>query len=325
MAIISVGYDGPVNESQWAEMIKKIGSSEYGVVGAGDWKVTGVPATDRTVSVAVGKGWGHGVYDEITANITIQLDTVSSGSRWDLIVMKRDWTGIGGVSAIAKVNGTSTKEIPAARVKGPGVIDDQPLALVQVTAGQTAPTGYVDLRVWAGNGGLVALDDLAKTYMDAIGTQIKMGQTSQLWNRALGPDGNPYWTATAPDGHLPMVVGNTLAGGAPAPGVSFRIQAGTTVNVFDANGYARITFPQIFPNGLVYIAGFNGDDWSTGGSLTFASAGSNWGPDGYGTRSTWVYAGRSQEASVTGVGNQNIGRYAMAGHIHRINWLAIGW
>lgn len=187
MAITSVGYDGSVDEVQWAEMIKKVGSADYGVVTQPAWKVTGVPAADRTVSVAAGKGWGHGVYDTLDVNTTIQLDTIASGIRWDMIAMRRTWTGVGGVTSIVKVNGTAAYGLPTGRVSGPGVVDDQPIALVQVTAGQTQPTGIIDLRCFAGNGGMAANDELALEYLKAIGADcVVRGKTWRCYSTSLG-------------------------------------------------------------------------------------------------------------------------------------------
>jgi hypothetical protein len=97
------------------------------------------------------------------------------------------------------------------------------------------------------------------------------------------------------------------------------------VQHFDLAGYSRITFPKQFPNGLLFVAGFNGDDYSTGGSMTFASAGHIWGSEGYGNKTSWVYCGRAQDASDDGAGSLVYNRTWCAGRIHRINWLAIGW
>lgn len=317
MAIISVGYDGAVNESQWSDMIKKIGSAEYGVVGVGDWKVTSVTAADRTVSIAAGKGWGHGVFDENTANVTVQLDTVSSGSRWDLIAMRRDWTGIGGTSTFVKVNGTSAKEIPVGRTKGPGVIDEQPIALVQVTAGQTQPTAIVDLRCWSGNGGLFANTDLALTYLDSPGSQVKV--SGRLWHRIIGTDGNAAWTATTSDGAIPVYApGNTLDGGTAPAGGSYFVQAGSEIKYSDTNGFTRITFPKPFPNGVLSIVVCNGDtsiDRAFGHVLTVSLAGA---PFSVGRTVDFV-ASLMLENPITNA-------YMMATNTrHRINYIAIGW
>jgi hypothetical protein len=311
MAIISVGYDGAVTESQWSDMIKKVGTAEYGVVGLNDWKVTSVTGATRTVSIASGKGWGHGVFDENTSNVTIALDSVSSGSRWDLIVMRRDWTGAGGSSTFTKVNGTTAQEIPTGRTTGPGAIDDQPIALVQISSGSTLPTAIIDLRVWAGNGGMIANSELALSYIDSLASQVFLNTNGDTYNRVIGDDGNPMWTVSAPDGYIPMFgVGNTLSGGIPDTGDNMLVQSGTTVNVFDNSGYARVIFPRPFPNGLLYVSAMNADDASVPG-MHIASAG--------GSRMSWTYRG------VTGSPLAGGAASPLSGMIHRVNWLAIGW
>lgn len=192
----SNGYDttstNPYTEVAWANAHPSIGTASYGVRNASDWKVTAVAGSDRTVSIAGGFGWGHGVTDQTTDNETIQLDTVASGSRWDLIVARRDWTPTAGVTSFQKVNGGSDKVIPGGRMVGPGDIDDQPIALVQVTAGQTQPTAIVDLRCWTGDGGgLIAADDLARSYMPQPGTRVWVGGID--WVRTFDTNGVAYW------------------------------------------------------------------------------------------------------------------------------------
>jgi hypothetical protein len=310
MAINSVGYDGTVNESQWSEMIKKIGSAEYGVVGTFDLRPVAVSGADRTVSIAGGHCWGHGVYDEFTTNTTIQLDSIGSGSRWDMIAVRRNWTGAEGTTSLVKVNGTSSRELPSGRTEGPGVVDDQPIALVKVTAGQSQPTAIVDLRCWAGNGGMVAKDDLTLSYLETIGASVVI--EGKTWTRSLSLSGLPEWTAGASLGAIPLFgVGNTMTGGIPAAGSNFLIQTGTKVATSDGAGYARLMFPKPFPNGVIYVAGFNGDDFSTN-NMTVASAGSTWGAEGFGDINSWVYVLRVP-------GGAAINRQ------HRINWIAIGW
>lgn len=207
----SVGYDTiggtPYNEISWAKAHPEIGSSLYGVRGAGDWKVSAVSGADRTVSIAAGFGWGCGVIDETTTNDTIQLDTIASGSRWDLIAVRRDWTPTAGVSQFVKINGGSIQAIPGGRLVGRGSIDDQPIALVQVTAGQTQPTAILDLRCWANNGGVVAKDTLVRSYLNQIGSVVFIAGT--IWRYALGANDVPEWTShdpvsslgTAPSGY----------------------------------------------------------------------------------------------------------------------------
>lgn len=180
MAIESRFYDTVpgvgITETEWAQ--NRFGGPAYGVKGAADWKVTAVAGQDRTISISAGSGFGHGVSDTSDANETIQLDPISSGTRWDLIAMRRDWQpAAGGPSAFVKVSGSSAKKIPANRVSNPGVQDDQPLFLVQVTAGKTEPTGFVDLRCWSANGGIIIADKLALDYLAVPGARVLLGGT----------------------------------------------------------------------------------------------------------------------------------------------------
>ena len=197
----SHGYDttagNPYTEIAWADAHPLIGSGMYGVRSGGDWKVTAVTGADRTVSIAPGFGWGAGVTDETVANDTIQLDTVTSGSRWDLIVARRDWTPTAGETKFMKINGGSTKAIPGGRLQTPGGIDDQPLALVQITSGQTQPTAIVDLRCWATNGGMVANDDLAKNYLNRLGTEVFINGVE--WRYIPGANDVPTWVSNEID------------------------------------------------------------------------------------------------------------------------------
>lgn len=192
----SNGYDtttaNPYTEFAWADAHPSIGLAKYGVRSPLDWKVTAVAGADRTVSISAGKGFGHGVTDATAANDTIQLDTISSGSRWDLIAVRRDWTPTAGESRFVKVNGGATAVIPGGRMVGPGNIDDQPIALVQVTAGQTQPTSIIDLRTWAGDGGgLVANHDLVRSFLNSPGTRIVIDGAD--WLRRAGANDTPEW------------------------------------------------------------------------------------------------------------------------------------
>jgi hypothetical protein len=325
MAIISVGYDGAVTESQWSSMIKKIGSSDYGVVGLDDWAVTPVVGSDRTISIAAGKGWGHGVFDESTTSTAIQLDPVATGVRYDLIVMRRNWTGTGGVSTFAKVNGTVDVLIPAARQSGPGVIDEQPIALVQVVAGQGIVGVIRDLRCWSSNGGTVIRHDLCLSYLNGIGTHVVDMGNGKRYLRVIGTDGNAAWTAGVEDGMIPLYgIGPTVLSGTPttyteagiAKQPNFLIQAGSTVQMTDQSGYGRVTWPNPFPNGLLTVILTNGDSSATGGAILEVE-GNNafWGSSGNGGRNDVVYMLRDF-----------LGDRLMApNRWHRVNWIAIGW
>lgn len=334
MAITSIGYDGSVNEAQWAKLLPLAGSAHYGVAGANDWKVTPHATLDRGVTVATGSGWGQGVLDTSDATVSLQGATIGSGSRWDMVVARRNWAGTGGVTTFVLVGGSASKVLPA-RNTTPGTLDDQPIALVQFTAGSTAATAIIDLRCWARNGGLAARDELVLTYLKEPGANVDINGTT--WACNLDINGAPTWSYEHVMGRIPLF-GASVAGLGSAPingqganpqtlindgTTHFLVQAGSNVNISDGSGYARITFQRPFPNGLLTVLAFNGDDWATGGSTMFASAGNIWGAEGYGTQSSWVYSVLNQPASAFGSGSLTMGR--RPGWNHRINWIAIGW
>jgi hypothetical protein len=328
MAITSIGYDGSVNEAQWSKLVPLAGSSHYGVAGAPDWKVTPHATLDRGVSIATGSGWGHGVLDTSDATVSLQGTTVSSGSRWDLVVARRNWGGAGGLTTFVVVPGSASKTLPA-RNTNAGTLDDQPLALVQFTAGQTAPTAVVDLRCWARNGGMMAKDDLALIYLKMPGAQVMINGAQ--WNCELDANGNTSWT-TFVSGRIPLFGGTDAALDGPAgsnpmnminAGQQFLIQTGTTVQRSDPSGYARITWPKPFPNGVLYVSGFNGDDYALQmGGLVIASSGGGqiFGTESFGNKNSWVYVLHGYSTGY------NDGPLIRKGNtLHRINWIAIGW
>lgn len=320
MAITSAGYDGTVTEVQWAALIPSAGSSEYGVVGPSDFNVTAHPTTAYAVNVSAGTAWGQGVLDVSDSVITVQCDAPASGVvRWDLICARRDWRPLaGGPTTITKVNGGTTADIPAGRNNTPGTLDDQPLFLVQWTGGQTQPTALIDLRCWAGNGGLTARNDLARKYLTRAGTQVEILGT--LWQRRVTANGDLEWVKTGQVGTVPLLgVGGSLDGGVPASGTGFLMQAGTLAQFSDGSGFARITFPVAFPNGLLTVMLTNGDnnvDRSYGHVLNFAVSGLPWDT---GNKQSVVYSVALEDSAGTH------SYYVVRNQLHRINWIAIGW
>jgi hypothetical protein len=318
MAITSIGYDGTVDESDWTKLMGS--AATYGVADRSHWKVTTHATLTRGVSIATGSGWGHGVYDTSDATVSLAGATISSGTRWDMVVARRNWSGTGGSTSFAIITGTSTKALPVRNVI-PGSLDDQPIALVQFTAGQSAATAIVDLRIWAGSGGgLYAQDILARDYTNGAGTRLFIN--GEDWVSTTDASGNQAWVrASALQSIQLFGNGAALVGGAPPAGTKFLVQSGTQQAVADGGGYSRVTWPVPFPNGLLYCAGMSGDDWATGGGgVNFASSGweAGHGASGYGDRFSWVYAVLSQDAAT-----KNYGR--IGGKNHRINWIAIGW
>jgi hypothetical protein len=293
-------------------MIPLVGSSNYGVSGPNDLKVTPHATMDRGVNIATGSAWGYGVLDTSDATISLQGATVGSGTRWDLVVVRRNWSGTGGSTTVVIVQGTASKVLPS-RNTTPGTIDDQPIALVQFTAGQSAPTAIVDLRCWSRNGGLVARDDLALTYLKEPGASIMISGIQ--WNCELDSNGNTVWT-TFRGGYAPLFGVGPGINGDPTGNTQFLIQAGSTVQRTDGAGYGRITFPKQFPNGLLTVIITNGDSWASEGAHVMVEGNNGfWGVSGNGSRWDVVYMVRRW-----------IGVNEMARNLwHRVNWIAIGW
>lgn len=225
MALTSVGYAGSVTPSQWAGLTRAFGA-RYGVGGPNDWKVTAVAGQDRTVSVAAGQGFGHGVLDTTDAAQTVQLATVASGSRWDTIVARRTWAT--STTALMAVQGSSTQGVAPGRQVVPGVVDDQPIALVQVTAGQQLPTAVVDVRCWRGDGGMVAASTDALAYLDAPGSAVWVGGVEQV--RDVASNGTVSWLAAG----TVDVAGSVLYGTYAGQRVKRRIRGGNLTT--DGNG-----------------------------------------------------------------------------------------
>lgn len=181
--IDSFGYEGTIAANDvWARVQSIIGA-RYTVAGATAAQVTAVSAGTREVKIAAGSLGGHGILDEITADITLQLPVVASGTEWFLIIAKRTW-GLTQATSIDYVPAGTAPVIPT-RVTDPGVEDDQPLALVSLTAGSSVPGTPIDLRVVGSDrsGGLIAFDELALSYFNEPGSVVQIGNS--LWTRIL--------------------------------------------------------------------------------------------------------------------------------------------
>lgn len=184
MAFVDAGYDGTVDEVQFAKLLNR-----YAVVGPDSFKASNVAGADRTLSIANGTALGPGSMNVGTAFSPIQFEAVTSGTvRWDLVVLRRDWQPPGGATSIVIIKGGATQVLPA-RNTNPGVIDDQPLYLQQVVAGSTSLGTRVDLRLWAGAGGAEAGDKLALTYLNHPGAAVKVGSVMHRYEL----QGNGVW------------------------------------------------------------------------------------------------------------------------------------
>lgn len=196
MAITSIGYDGTVDETQFGSLIKYSASSEFGVSSQNAFYASVVAGQHLQVKIKGGTlddpaaAWTSGLVDVMDADETLQLENITSGSRWDLIAMRRNYQPPGGESKLVVIKGGSSKSIPA-RNTNSGVLEDQPLWLVKVQAGSSIVTEFVDLRIWARNGGVVANDDMVRGLLYKLGTEININ--GKVWQLVPGPNQTASW------------------------------------------------------------------------------------------------------------------------------------
>ena len=212
MVIQSIGYGGTVTEDNTSLWLPDAGGVPYTVDGIDGFAPSVNTGTARAVTVKAGMAAGCGIRDVMDEDAVVTFDEVTSGVRWDMLVLRRSWAGAGGATALAVVKGTSSQNATfGTRNQDPGTVDDQPIALVQITAGQTQPTNLIDLRVWRGLGGAVAASDSVRQYITAVGARLLIGYPPLEWVRVINPaTGAPVWTiyrvdaASQVNGILPM-------------------------------------------------------------------------------------------------------------------------
>lgn len=172
----SLGYAGEITEVTGKDFWNRIGASKYGVVGPNDLKVS-TTTGDRMLLINSGVAWGHNIEDTLVTSPSVQLDSVSSGSRWDLVVVRRDVTA---KTSVEVVKGTASKVLPSLTTANTSHAD-QPLALCRVDANVTTVQEIVDLRCWAANGGVLIANLLARDYLNIPGARVMLGGTEHRY------------------------------------------------------------------------------------------------------------------------------------------------
>lgn len=201
MAILSLGYPGTVDAKAQATWLPMVAAAPYSVAGTGDLRVSQRTGADRGISVAAGTAAGDGVMDTLdVADNTLAIPIQSSGSRWYLVALRRNWST--NKTTLVLIGGSASKELPK-RETTPGTLSDQPLALVRVEAGQAAVREIIDLRVWGGPGGMFALDELVMAYMTKIGVSIQIG--AYRWTRTLNSSLAPGWSKSVQGGAISYI------------------------------------------------------------------------------------------------------------------------
>ena len=190
MTITSLGYAGTIApHAPWAQYQQSLGH-DYMVAGVDALKVSVVTGGTRQLSIASGMAGGKGILDTVTSE-TVQLPTVASGTNWFLIVLRRTW-GLTKATTLEVINAGTDPSILPARSMNPGVVDDQPLALVPLAAGSNTPGAVVDLRVIGthAKGIYLAFDERVLQYMLQPGVHVRIGLT--VWSRVLNSTGTGY-------------------------------------------------------------------------------------------------------------------------------------
>lgn len=241
MAIVSAGYDGTVDETQFAKLLNR-----YSVVGPNDFDATNV-AGDRLITISgstaePSQALGPGLYDSAADLGTFQF-AAATGTRWDLVVLRRDWQPPGGATSIQIIQGGASKALPD-REMNPGVVDDQPLYLQQINGNLLGER--VDLRCWSGPGGVAAKDTLALQYLAVPGAEVRIGQT--VWRYSALANNQWGWE---PD--YGVQVDGVPAGKRPIikAGAAFLRNPENTANRTNAAGDGYVYFDTAFPQEMV--------------------------------------------------------------------------
>lgn len=189
----SYGYPGSMPTDAYSRASVFFGS-DYAVGGPNDL-VTRVGAGDRVVTVTGGTAYGKGIMDTLPAG-QIALPAVNVGTRWFAIVVRRNWGTLTGTTTVDFREGDSFDRLPNLDKLSDGMLlDDQPIALAQVVAGQTQVARIIDLRSFPSK--VAVLADL-RAWPDApIGARAIITGTGVEYRRDLDRNGSPVWVLTA--------------------------------------------------------------------------------------------------------------------------------
>ena len=153
MSLTPVGYTGTVDAVQDAKRSQFQGAVFPAVATRAALVVSINGAASLTCNVSAGVAWAHGVMATLDAAESVTFDSVTTlnATRWDAVVIRRNWTA--GTAVLAVVKGTAaasaSQVLPPGLNGNPGVLHDQVLALVRIANGQNLPTLVVDMRMWA--------------------------------------------------------------------------------------------------------------------------------------------------------------------------------
>ncbi len=240
-------YPGSVNAQQWGEAQAGLGE-RYWVESASAAKVTAVGAAARTVRIAAGRIAGHGVTGVLLNSVDLVLDNPASGTIYYTVVARRTWQA-SNLTTITAVAGTSARAIATTLQHTPGTIDDQPLALVQVTKDQNDVVVTDDLRAVGNKGDYEATSELVLGYMDKPGYRVRIAGVE--WLRLMGGT----WTRSATPVEIVSTPSAILTS---EPGSSFAVGTLNCSLVRDGL-WRRLAVEQYAADALTITAGASGN------------------------------------------------------------------
>ena len=184
MAWTNVGFDGTINEAQWASLAGLLGN-DYVAAGNGDCVVTAVPGA-RSVSVAAGSLYGDGILSTNSAPETVAMTTPVNG-QWYVIALRRTWaTNTAALVAIAGATTTTTTptapptSFPTLNTNK-GVLTDQPIAWAWCNSANTTVVVY-DIRLKA----VKSLPPVVANANERDAKFMSPSQGLQVWRDDLG-------------------------------------------------------------------------------------------------------------------------------------------
>lgn len=184
MAWTNWGFDGTINEAQWAQMAGLLGN-DYVAAGNGDCLVTSIAGT-RSVSVAAGTLYGDGVVSVNSGAETVAMTTPVNG-QWYVIALRRTWaTNTAALVAIAGATTTTTTPT-AAPTSFPtlntnvGVLTDQPIAWAWCNSANTTQVIF-DIRKRA----VKSMPAVVATAAERDAKYMSPTQGLQVWRDDLG-------------------------------------------------------------------------------------------------------------------------------------------
>jgi hypothetical protein len=178
----SYGYDGPITADAWAKMQQGL-AVDYSTATTSAAKVT---TNTSGAQVAAGTLGGWGVLDIFATSTQVTLTAPGSGQAWWMICARRNWT-TKATTFVAITAGTARPSTLPTRQMLPGELDEQPLALVGWTSGQSQPNSVVDLRAVGMAGQQLIFDSQAMQYLTRPGRQVSLNAVdwSCVWSGGI--------------------------------------------------------------------------------------------------------------------------------------------